>query len=79
MTGRIKSKWVNAFKNVKGSQQSNNQAPAAGGGKAPKAVSGMVTCGWLKYKVVSCVLPSFSARFHLYLDSNYIGCPIGEL
>jgi len=38
VTGRIKSKWVNAFKNVKGSQQNNNQAPAAGGGKAPKAV-----------------------------------------
>merc|ERR1719189_2249942 len=38
VTGRIKSKWVNAFKNVKGSQPSNNQVPAAGGGKAPKAV-----------------------------------------
>merc|ERR1719328_58266 len=37
VTGKIKSKWVNAFKNVKGSQQNNNQAPAAGGGKAPKA------------------------------------------
>jgi len=38
VTGRIKSKWVNAFKNVKGSQPSNNQVQTPGGGKAPKAV-----------------------------------------
>merc|ERR1719305_862494 len=38
VTGRIKSKWVNAFKNVKGSQPSNNQVQSPGGGKAPKAV-----------------------------------------
>merc|ERR1719512_207791 len=38
VTGRIKSKWVNAFENVKGSQPSNNQVQTPGGGKAPKAV-----------------------------------------
>lgn len=58
MTGRIKSKWVNAFKNVKGSQQSNNQAPAPGGGKAPKAVSERVTWFyWIGFKYIMC--PSF--------------------
>merc|ERR1719384_1657341 len=38
VTGKIKSKWVNAFKNVKGGQQSNAAAPGAPG-KAPAAAA----------------------------------------
>ena len=30
MTGKIKSKWVNAFKNVKGQQGQQNNQPGAG-------------------------------------------------
>ena len=41
MTGKIKSKWVNAFKNVKGGQQSNAAAPG-GPGEAPAAAAASV-------------------------------------
>merc|ERR1719189_596378 len=41
VTGKIKSKWVNAFKNVKGGLQSNAAAPGAPG-KAPAAAAASV-------------------------------------
>ena len=60
--------------------QPTEQQPGAGSRRGEGSKGGECDGDMWLVKVVSCVLPSFSARFHLYLESNYInGCPIGEL